>query len=100
PPAALDGRPANSRPGIRNVIIMLGDGMGPQQIGLLTQYAKYAQGSNVPNRTAAIETVLSEGTVAIVNNQPHGALVVDSAAASTQLATGEWAGSEMIGANY
>lgn len=91
----------NAKPaGIRNVIIMIGDGMGPQQVGLLTQYAKYAAGSTVPNRQAAIETVMSEGTVAIVNNQPHGALVVDSAAAATQLATGQLAGSEMIGANY
>lgn len=79
---------------------MIGDGMGPQQVGLLTQYAKYAASSTVPHRKAAIETVLSEGTVAIVNNQPHGALVADSAAAATQLATGELAGSEMIGANY
>ena len=91
----------NAKPaGIRNVIIMIGDGMGPQQVGMLTQYAKYAPGSTAPNRKAAIETVLSEGTVAIVNNQPHGALVADSAAAATQLATGQLAGSEMIGANY
>jgi alkaline phosphatase len=95
-PAKLAAKPA----GIRNVIIMIGDGMGPQQVGLLTQYAKYAKGSTVPNRKAAIETVLSEGVVAIVNNQPHGALVVDSAAAATQLGTGQLAGSEMIGANY
>ena len=95
-PAKSLAKPA----GIRNVIIMIGDGMGPQQVGLLTQYAKYAPGSTVPNRKAAIETVLSEGTVAIVNNQPHGALVADSAAAATQLATGQLAGSEMIGANY
>jgi alkaline phosphatase len=100
PPTAISDRSAEELPGIRNVIIMIGDGMGPQQIGLLTQYAKHAKGSNVPNRTAAIETVLSEGTVAIVNNQPHGALVADSAAAATQLATGEMAGSEMIGANF
>ncbi len=98
--ATAPAKPAAKPAGIRNVIIMIGDGMGPQQVGLLTQYAKYAPGSTVPNRKAAIETVLSEGTVAIVNNQPHGALVVDSAAAATQLATGQLAGSEMIGANY
>lgn len=98
--APAPAKPAAKPAGIRNVIIMIGDGMGPQQVGLLTQYAKYAKGSTVPNRKAAIETVLSEGTVAIVNNQPHGALVADSAAAATQLATGQLAGSEMIGANY
>lgn len=98
--AASPAKPAAKPAGIRNVIIMIGDGMGPQQIGLLTQYARHAKGSTVPNRTAAIETLLNEGTVAIVNNQPHGVLVADSAAAATQLATGQLAGSEMIGANY
>lgn len=96
PAAPLTAKPA----GIRNVILMIGDGMGPQQVGMLTQYARYAPGSQVPHRKAAIEKLLAEGTVAIVNNQPHGALVADSAAAATQLATGELAGSEMIGANY
>ncbi|HYO23658.1 MAG TPA: alkaline phosphatase, partial [Lacipirellulaceae bacterium] len=32
--------------------------------------------------------------------EPHGAMVVDSAAAATQLATGQFAGSEMIGLHY
>ncbi|RKZ59170.1 MAG: alkaline phosphatase, partial [Candidatus Parabeggiatoa sp. nov. 2] len=30
---------------IKNVIIMIGDGMGPQQVGLLNSYAKYAPNS-------------------------------------------------------
>lgn len=88
------------RPGVRNVIIMIGDGMGPQQVGLLVQYARLAAGSTVPERTAAIERVFDEGVVSVVLNQPHGVLVADSAAAATQLATGHYAGSEMIGANF
>ena len=79
---------------------MIGDGMGPQQVGLLTHYAKLAANSTVPDRTTAIEHVLNEGVVGVVMNQPHGVLVADSAAAATQLATGQYAGSEMIGANY
>ncbi len=79
---------------------MIGDGMGPQEVGLLVQYAKLAATSKVPDRTTAIEHVLDEGVVGIVMNEPHGVLVVDSAAAATQLATGQYAGSEMIGANY
>jgi alkaline phosphatase len=86
--------------GIRNIVLMIGDGMGPQEVGLLTHYAKLAASSKVPDRTTAIERVLNEGTVAIVRNEPHGVLVVDSAAAATQLATGQYAGSEMIGSNF
>jgi alkaline phosphatase len=31
----------------KNVIIMIGDGMGPQQVGLLNAYAKYAPNSGM-----------------------------------------------------
>jgi len=92
----LDGEPA----GVRNVILMIGDGMGPQQIGLLTLYAKLAPSSTVPDRTTAIERVLNDGVVSIVNTQPYGVLVADSAAAATQLGTGHYARSEMIGADH
>jgi alkaline phosphatase len=90
----------DTKPAVRNVIIMIGDGMGPQEVGLLTLYAKRAANSEVPDRTTAIERVLNEGVVGIMRTEAHGALVVDSAASATQLATGELAGSEMIGANY
>ncbi len=85
---------------IRNVILFIGDGMGPQQLGMLFSYAHLAPNSTVPNRTPAIELMTQQGTVALVRTEPYGALVVDSAAAATQLASGEMAGSEMIGANY
>src|SRR5688572_4439823 len=45
---ARQGQPptnGKSEAGVRNVIIMIGDGMGPQQVGLLTQYAKLAANS-------------------------------------------------------
>src|SRR5690606_3456026 len=84
----------------RNVILIIGDGMGPQQLGLLFAYARHAPGSTVPNRTAAIEQMAIDGTVGLVRTEPYGAVVVDSAAAATQLATGKWAGSEMIGVDF
>ncbi len=87
-------------PKIRNVILMIGDGMGPQQVGLLLNYAHHAPGSQVPNHTPAMERMAQSGSIALVRTDPHGALVADSAAAATQLATGQSAGSEMIGLNY
>ena len=85
---------------IRNVILIIGDGMGPQQLGMLFAYAHLAPGSTVPDRTPALELLTRQGNVALVRTEPYGAVVVDSAAAATQLASGEMAGSEMIGANY
>lgn len=87
-------------PEIRNVILMIGDGMGPQQLGLLFSYAHEAPSSQGTERVAAMEQMSQTGTVAIVRTEPHGALVADSAAAATQLATGQPSGSEMIGVNY
>lgn len=108
PPAIVPGpevseTTASSRdPGstIKNVILVIGDGMGPQQVGLLALYARYAPSSTAPNRTAALERLMTEGAVGMMFTEPHGALVVDSAAAATQIATGQYAGSEMIGVNY
>ena len=94
------GNPALFGPRVKNVILLIGDGMGPQQVGLLSQYARHGSRSTAPNRTSAIEQLMNAGTVGVVMNDPHGAIVVDSAAAATQLATGQYAGSEMIGVNY
>jgi alkaline phosphatase len=84
----------------RNVILFIGDGMGPQQLGLLYAYSRYAPGSKVPKRVAAIEQMAIDGELGMVRTDPYGMIVVDSAAAATQLATGKWAGSEMIGLDY
>jgi len=93
-PEAAPGR------GVRNVILMIGDGMGPQQVNLLMLYSRYASTSTAKNKQAALEELINSGAVGIVRTEPHGMMVVDSAAAATQLATGEYAGSEMIGLNY
>jgi alkaline phosphatase len=84
----------------KNVILIIGDGMGPQQMGLLFAYARHAPGSKVPKRVAAMEQMALDGELGMVRTEPHGAIVVDSAAAATQLATGKYAGSEMIGVDY
>src|SRR5688572_7329288 len=70
--AQKDAKDAGSA-GVRNVIIMIGDGMGPQEVGLLTLYAKLAANSEVPDRTTAIEHVLNEGVVGIMRTEAHGA---------------------------
>jgi alkaline phosphatase len=90
-----------ARPGeVHNVILIIGDGMGPQQLGLLFAYARHAPGSKVPKRVAAIEQMAIDGELGMVRTEPYGAIVVDSAAAATHLATGKWAGSEMIGVDF
>ncbi len=87
---------------VKNVILMIGDGMGASQIGLLEEYARRAPNSiynNQGNKTA-LNKFADEGKLGLSLNAPHGdhgSLVVDSACSATQLATGIAAGSEMIG---
>ncbi|WP_462163658.1 alkaline phosphatase [Pseudoalteromonas xiamenensis] len=84
---------------IKNVILMIGDGMGPQQVGLLQEYTKRAPQSIYHGQDSAIVKLANLGVVGMSLHGPADRLVVDSACSATQLATGEPAGNEMIGLN-
>ncbi|TDI82790.1 MAG: alkaline phosphatase, partial [Caldithrix sp.] len=84
----------------KNVIMIIGDGMGPQQVGLLLAYARQAPHSVIKNRTTALDRMLKEGGVlGISMTDAANTLVTDSAASATQLATGKPSGAEMIGSD-
>ena len=85
---------------VNNVILMIGDGMGAQQVGLLEEYARRAKHSTYQGDKTAISKVAEAGRVGLSLTAPYGQnghLVVDSACSATQLATGVASGSEMIG---
>ena len=82
---------------VKNLILMIGDGMGPQQMGLLTTYARQAPNSQYKDRKTALEQAMDEGIIGLIRTSPPGVLVTDSAAAATQLASGMAAGAEMVG---
>lgn len=83
---------------IKNVIVMIGDGMGPQQVGLLDSYIRYAP--NPVLKSSAFERLAKEGVLGISRTEAHDVLVVDSAASATQFASGKMAGAEMIGSDF
>ncbi len=82
---------------IKNVILMIGDGMGPQQVGLLETYAQYAPNSIYKGKSTYINKLADEGVIGASLTNPTDAIVVDSACSATQLATGVHTGSEVIG---
>jgi alkaline phosphatase len=86
-----------ARSAIKNVIIIIGDGMGPQQIGLLLSYARQAPHGVLKNRKTALDRLAESGRIGISLTYPDGALVTDSAASATQLASGKFAKAEMVG---
>jgi len=81
----------------KNVILLIGDGMGPQQIGLLLSYSRQAPHGMLTTHRTAFDRMMNEGRLGLSMTHPDAALVVDSAASATQIATGTMAGSEMIG---
>lgn len=82
---------------IRNVVLMIGDGMGPQQIGLLQDFAQHSTTPVYKNRATALELFADEGQLALSSTGTFGSLVVDSACSATQLASGKPSLSEAIG---
>lgn len=75
-------------PELRHVVLMIGDGMGPQQVGLLELYARYAGDPRYPNHTSHIGEMIRNGTLGIAINAPADGLVIESASGATQLGSG------------
>jgi len=82
---------------IKNVILMIGDGMGPGQMGLLEEYARKAPNSIYKGRDTAFKTIIDNGVLGMSLHSPSHALVVDSACSASHLASGVDSPSESIG---
>lgn len=82
----------------KNVIMLVGDGMGPEQLGLLLTYARQAPNSVFVDRKTSFDRIMDQGGVMGLSlTNANNVLVTDSAASGSQLATGVYSGSEMIG---
>ena len=88
-------RPTEAK--VKNVIMIIGDGMGPQQVGLLLSYARQAPHGVIANRATALDRMMDPGRLGISMTYTANTLVTDSASSATQLATGKFAGAEMLG---
>lgn len=82
---------------VKNVILMIGDGMGPGQIGLLEEYARKAPHSIYNGRDTAMKTLIDNGVLGLSLHSPADSLVVDSACSASHLASGVYSPSEAIG---
>jgi len=82
---------------VKNVILMIGDGMGPGQMGLLEEYARKAPHSIYNGRDTALKKMIDNGVLGMSLHSPADALVVDSACSASHLASGVDAPSEAVG---
>ena len=82
---------------VKNIILMIGDGMGPQQVGLLELYAREAPHSIYNGNSTGLSKFAESGLLGLSLTNPDDAIVVDSACSATQLAIGFTAPSEVDG---
>ncbi len=66
----------------KSVILLIGDGTGPQEFGLLMDW------SDAASRTTNFETLCNEGSTGWLRTAPAGGPLTDSAAGATALACG------------
>lgn len=85
---------------VKNLIWVIGDGMGPEAIGFFTQGVRYANLPDYPEKTSHLERMLNGGTWGMFFNNTYDTLVTDSAAAATQMATGKFSRPGVIGQDY
>lgn len=71
--------------------------MGPQQIGLLIDYAKLAPNSIYKKQPFYLDPFLKEAELSIVHTEPFDGLVIDSPASASQFATGVYSRPGCIG---
>lgn len=95
PSKAPAPQPAEAR--VRNVILVIGDGMGPQQVGLLDLLARRGGFERHAAGRPAMFRLAAQGYTGLSATDTHDALVTDSACSATQLALGLPARSETIG---
>lgn len=84
---------------VKNVIFIIGDGMGPQQLSMLNLYSKYAPKSIYKGSKTNLEKIISIGETGLVMTNPNKKLVTDSSCSATQYATGEYSLPEVVGLN-
>ncbi|MFC1744930.1 alkaline phosphatase [Candidatus Riflebacteria bacterium] len=76
----------------KNIILIIGDGMGPQQVGMYNYYTYMLK-----HRPSSFEKIANKGHLGMSDTHAYFQLVTDSAAAGTTLATGFKTRCEVLG---
>jgi alkaline phosphatase len=83
--------------GAKNVILLIGDGMGPQAVGLAIYYNRFMNG---PEKPLHMERLMAAGNTGYCLTYQYGTVVTDSASAATALASGVKTRDAIIGKDH
>jgi alkaline phosphatase len=81
----------------KNVILLIGDGMGPQAVGLAVYYNLFMNG---PGKPLNLEKLMAAGNTGYCLTYQYGTVVTDSASAATALASGVKTRDAIIGKDH
>jgi len=81
----------------KNVILLIGDGMGPESVGLAVYYNRFMNGMD---KRLNMERLMAAGNTGYCLTYQYGTVVTDSASAATALASGVKTRDGMIGKDH
>lgn len=81
----------------KNVVLLIGDGMGPEAVGLLVYYNRFMKGED---SRLNLERLMASGNTGYCLTYQYGTVVTDSASAATALACGVKTRDAMIGKDH
>lgn len=81
----------------KNVILFIGDGMGPQIAGLAIYYQRFMYG---PDKPLHMERLMAAGNTGYCLTYQYGTIVTDSASAATALSSGVKTRDAIIGKDH
>ncbi len=85
---------------VKNVIWLIGDGLGPEILGFWMQGVRYGKLTGYPSGVSHTETLMNRAVWGMFFNNTYDTIVTDSAAAATQMATGRYSRPLFIGLDY
>jgi alkaline phosphatase len=81
----------------KNVILLIGDGMGPESVGLAVYYNRFMNGMD---KRLNMERLMAGGNTGYCLTYQYGTVVTDSASAGTALASGVKTRDAIIGKDH
>ncbi len=84
----------------KNLIWVIGDGMGPEAMGFFMQGVRYGGLKEYPKGVSNLEKLMNGAEWGLFFNNTYDTVVTDSAASATQMASGKLSRPEVVGLDY
>ncbi len=87
-------------PKAKNIIWIIGDGMGPGAMGMFMQGVRLTDLPQYPDKQSVLERFIDASVSGFYFNHTYNTIVTDSAGSATQMATGALSRPDYVGIDY